>query len=146
MEQVDFYIVESEAVEALELVACQLAEKAWTGGFRLFIRTADADQAARMDKALWTFRQGSFLPHAMAGDDADEPILLGTPETPPPAACDMLINLAPTPAEDAIDFRRVAEVACRRSDLLKAARERFRWYRDQGFSPANHTIPARNRE
>lgn len=141
MQRVDFYIVESEAPNTCEAVVCQLAEKAWGSGLRLYIRTADAAQAARLDTLLWTYRQDSFLPHGMAGDDDGEPILLGAADAPPPGGRDMLINLAPAVAPDIHAYSRVAEVACRQPELLAAARERFRWYRGQGIDPDNHVIP-----
>lgn len=146
MQRVDFYIVESEAAEACEAVTCHLAEKAWNGNLRLLIRTADAAQAARLDRALWTYRQDSFLPHGLLSDQSEEPIVLGVMDEIAPPGYHMLINLAPAVANNLEAYDRVAEVACRESALLKAARNRFRWYRAQGMEPNNHVIsPPRSR-
>lgn len=141
MQRVDFYIVESEAADACEAVACQLAEKAWNGNLRLIIRTADAAQAARLDRALWTYRQDSFLPHGLQADNAEEPIVLVSMDETAQAGYDMLINLAPAVAQNLAAYQRIAEVACREPELLEAARSRFRWYRSQGMAPNNHVIP-----
>lgn len=140
MSRVDFYIVDSEREAACEAVVCRLADKAWSRGMRLYIRTRDASQAHRLDRLLWTYREDSFLPHSLLADADGDPIVLGTADQPPPADYPMLINLAETADPAATGFERVAEVSCRDPELLRAARQRFRWYRDQGLDPANHTV------
>lgn len=141
MERVDFYIVESESPDTCEAVACQLAEKAWHSGIRVFLRTRDSAQCERMDKALWTYRQDSFLPHGTLAETTADPILLGAADQAPPDQRPMLINLAPGVAQNAESYQRIAEVACRDPAQLSAARSRFRWYRDRGITPDNHAIP-----
>jgi len=150
-QRIDFYIVQGDTPEACDRVVCQLADKAWSSGVRLFIRATDRQQATRLDELLWTFRQSSFLPHALLDaqgpeEAAGEPILLGQADAMAPDQRGMLINLAPRQANDLQadlqSFPRIAEVACRRPDLLEAARERFRHYRDQGRKPKTHNVAA----
>ena len=61
-----------------EAVVPKLAEKALAAGERVLVRTADREQAERIDEALWTYDAGSFLPHGRAGGDhdADQPLLI----------------------------------------------------------------------
>ena len=73
--RVDFYLLShGSAEEALPA----LAQAALKAGQRLVIVSADAEQRARIDAALWTAAPTSFLAHGMAGgaDDARQPILI----------------------------------------------------------------------
>ncbi len=140
MQRIDFYIVDSQSVRTCEALACQLTDKAHARGHRLFIRTLDQAQAERLDQLLWTFRQDSFLPHSLLREADSEPILLGTEQDDAPSGPDLLINLAPSLMSDLRPFRRIAEVACQEPEMLQAARNRFRWYREHGMDPHNHSI------
>ena len=73
--EVWFYHLERAS---LEQVLPELLEKTLARGWRALVRTGDAEQRARLDAWLWTFRDESFLPHGMAGEaTADrQPILL----------------------------------------------------------------------
>ena len=85
MTRVDFYLLKDTGNAAGPLfTCCRLAEKAYMQGHRIFINTESALQLQQLDDLLWTFRDGSFLPHAICGDDnADEqPILLGHDSEP----------------------------------------------------------------
>src|SRR5690554_2374947 len=95
VERVDFYILAGSGRQAAEQFACRLCEKAYNQGNRIFIRAEDGAQTEALDELLWTFRSGSFLPHARVGaDDEDTPIVLG--ERVPERALDLLVNLAGT--------------------------------------------------
>ena len=73
--EVWFYHLERAS---LEQVLPELLEKTLARGWRALVRTGDAEQRARLDAWLWTFRDESFLPHGIAGEaTADrQPILL----------------------------------------------------------------------
>ncbi|MDZ7810567.1 MAG: DNA polymerase III subunit chi [Arhodomonas sp.] len=90
--QVDFYILGESGAEARERFACRLAEKAFREGFTVAVQVPDGPATARVDDLLWSFRQGSFVPHAPAdqADDAD-PVVVGTEEGL--AERQLLINL-----------------------------------------------------
>lgn len=80
--QVDFYHLTHTPVDrALPGIAVRVVD----GGGRLLVISADEQQRARIDQALWTWRADSFLPHAQAGagNDAIQPVLIG--ETVDPA-------------------------------------------------------------
>jgi DNA polymerase-3 subunit chi len=75
MTDVLFYHLESQP---LERVLPQLLEKSLERGWRAVVETSSRERAAALDAMLWTFRDDSFLPHGIAGDDtdADQPILI----------------------------------------------------------------------
>jgi DNA polymerase-3 subunit chi len=74
-----FYHLESQP---LERVLPQLLEKTLERGWRAVVETASAERAAALDALLWTWRDDSFLPHAIAGDETDleQPVLIATDE------------------------------------------------------------------
>ena len=139
MPQVDFYILESSGPRAREMLACKLAEKAFGRGHRIHIRAEDRDQAALLNELLWTFRQGSFLPHALLDQAEGEPIIIGEGAIPP-GADDVLINFGPDVPAQYKQFQRIAEVADQQPETLSRARARFRGYRDQGLEPTSHKL------
>ncbi len=143
MTEVLFYILSDDAPDAAERFACRLAEKAHAGGHRLFLHTADAAQAGALDKLLWLFRQGSFVPHAAAdaleADDDMTPVIIGAGE-PPPGFDDILINLGGDVSRFFSRFSRHMEVVvpARRED----ARAAYRFYKDRGYQLTTHRIDA----
>lgn len=139
MPQVDFYILAGSSVNARHVFACRLAEKAYQLGHKVYVYTASAPEATLMDELLWTFRAGSFLPHAVY-PTTEEPypsVLVGCTEGPAHHS-DVLINLTQEVPPFFDRFARVAELV---DDQTKqAARERFRIYREQGYPPETHNI------
>ncbi|MCB2188338.1 MAG: DNA polymerase III subunit chi [Deltaproteobacteria bacterium] len=63
--------------------AALLANWHFQRGQRVLILAAGPDEAQEMDRALWEFDPGSFLPHAVAGgeDEAAEPVLIALEPT-----------------------------------------------------------------
>jgi len=135
--RVDFYVVERGDADT---VACRLADKAFGQGLRVFIRTGDPERTRRLDDLLWTFHGQSFVPHAPQENAGPEmPVVLG--EQAPDGAVDLVINLADRPPESPHRYQRVAEVVGPAADDRRAARERFRYYRDElGREPETHRI------
>jgi len=73
--EVLFYHLEQQS---LEKVLPVLLEKSLERGWRAVVEVGSAERLAGIDQGLWTFRDDSFLPHAIAGQEGDEdqPILL----------------------------------------------------------------------
>ncbi|MBT8135836.1 MAG: DNA polymerase III subunit chi [Gammaproteobacteria bacterium] len=141
MTRVDFYILDDDSGDGLQRFACRLVDKAWGRGMRCFINTATPDQAARLDELLWTFRDISFLPHAIApaAESARLAALIGN-DSEPDTELDLLINLSPEVPTWFSRFERVAELVDNHDDRRKAGRERFRFYRDRGYQLESHNI------
>lgn len=141
MTRVDFYILPEDNPPARDLLACRLAEKACKLGHRVYLHADSAAHARQLDELLWTFRAGSFLPHALL-DEAPQPpppILIGCGAEAPPDN-DMLINLAAAVPEFFGQFERVAEIVDQGATAREAGRARFRLYRSHGCQPATHEL------
>jgi len=69
--EIGFYQLEHRPIE---VVLPRLIEKAYEAGHRIVVRAPEA-MLARLDELLWTYDDGSFLPHGRS-DAAAQPILL----------------------------------------------------------------------
>lgn len=68
MAEILFYHLESQP---LERVLPVLLEKSLERGWNVVVEIASEERAALLDDMLWTYRDDSFLPHALAGGDTD---------------------------------------------------------------------------
>ena len=77
MAEVLFYHLEQRPLEA---VLPQLLEKTLERGWRAVVEIGRTERAEALEAHLWTYRDDSFLPHGLAGDDTDgqQPLLLTT--------------------------------------------------------------------
>ncbi|MDX9740127.1 MAG: DNA polymerase III subunit chi [Gammaproteobacteria bacterium] len=139
--RVDFYILEDTAGDR-ELLSCRIAEKAYKSELRVFVLASDRTQATRLDELLWTFRDGSFVPHALNDAEVnreENPVLIGTDGQPVPPA-DVMINLTDAVPACCRQFERVVEIVAASEDSRRLGRERFRRYRELGLDPQSHRI------
>jgi DNA polymerase-3 subunit chi len=133
MTRVDFYILPGADPRAREATACRITEKAWRLGHRVYLLTDSEEQARRLDDLLWTFKQGSFVPHEIhPGADAEAPVLVGH-GAPPEGMSDVLVNLATEVPAGFERFARVAEFVDEDAAVKQAGRVRFRQYREAGI-------------
>ena len=112
MAQIDFYILRQSGEQARQTFACRLAEKAYRLDNTVHIHTDSKAIAERIDELLWTFRDGSFVPHHLAGhaqQDLASPVTIGfgADDVEPR---DLLINLSDAIPECSDAFPRVAEL------------------------------------
>ena len=141
MTRVDFYVLGPQARGDRYVLACRLTEKAWQQGHRVYLHTTSEQESRHLDRLLWTFRDGSFLPHGLAADaePAANPILIGHADGVGDEH-DVLVNLAPGVPPFFSRFERVAEPLDQDPAVRSAGRERFRYYRDRGYAPTSHDI------
>ena len=139
MTQVDFYILPSADPLARLDFACKLSEKAWRLGHRVYIHCSDAAQRDDLDARLWRFKGESFVPHGAAEDDQDAPVVLGLGDDSGHHQ-DLLVNLDLRIPEFFKRFARVAEVVVEDPAIRQAARESFRFYREQGYPLQDHRL------
>jgi len=141
--RVDFYVLGQDSDQARLVLACRIAEKAMLRDQRVFIHSDPAD-ARRLDELLWTFSQGSFVPHrVVAGADAaaaPEPVLIGTGECPAAEHWEVLINLADEVPEFFSRYERVVEPVDANPVRRQASRERYKFYRDRGYPLSTHQL------
>ena len=69
MAEILFYHLESQP---LERVIPVLLEKSLERGWNVVVETSSQERAEALDNMLWTYRDDSFLPHSLAGGDADD--------------------------------------------------------------------------
>jgi len=143
MTRISFYLLQDAQPQARLLTACRLAEKAYQAGSQLYVHTADDAQTQQLDQLLWTFRQGSFIPHERADqDDETSPILIGHAPQPPLRINDVLLNLAAEVPVFFSRFGRVLDVVGSQAGEREQARVRFRFYRDRGYELETHELGA----
>lgn len=146
MTRIDFYILEPGNHSSREQFACRIAEKAYRLGNRVYIHTNDHQQASQLDELLWTFSQNSFVPHGIEGQspDPEAAVLIGyNSETSAASHAQqrqVLINLAHDVPLFFSAFERVGEIIDQDEDNKIKGRERFRFYRDRGYSLETHAI------
>lgn len=125
------------------MAVARLAAWHYEQGRRVLIQVADDGEAASLDGLLWTFDQGSFVPHATGGapDAADEPVLIAAAPSNQNNA-EVLIMTHPPQSVDALPqgFGHVILlVPANDGPELQACREVFRQAREGGFNPAHTT-------
>lgn len=145
--RVDFY-VSGEPGEAVRLrLACRVTEKAYLAHQRVLVWSDEATLLPRFDELLWTFGDGSFVPHDVLttpGAPSDAPVVLTTGALPAddfldPAGC-VLINLGQAVPPFFAKFTRVAEFLDGRPEVRGAGRERFKAYRSHSIEPQTHNV------
>jgi DNA polymerase-3 subunit chi len=142
--RVDFYVLEESSAAGRLKLACRLAEKAYLAAQTALVWHTDLQELKAFDDMLWTFMDGSFVPHEMLNPGAsssETPVLLSA-GTAPPATVDIIINLAPDVPTCLAQTRRVAEIIDGEDSRRRAGRARFKAYRDLGIQPASHNIRA----
>ena len=141
MTRVDFYILKDANVAACALFTCRLTEKAVQQGHQVYINTESAAQLMQLDDLLWTFRAGSFLPHAVDNgeDHSESPVLLAH-DREPRDSHDVLVNLSSEVPPFFSRFNRVVELAGGNDAQRTEARNRYRYYKDRGYTLNTHEI------
>ena len=140
--RVSFYILGGTEPNTRLGYACRLVEKAYKLQNRIHAHTGDANMAKVLDTLLWTFRQGSFVPHELLIPDSQPtaPITIGTAEITTPPDADLLINLAGEVPAFFTRYPRIAEIIDGSAACREAGRARHRFYRDQGLEPETHEV------
>jgi len=142
MARVDFYVLQRVDERSRYTLACKLAEKAYRLENTVYIHTRDPNDAARMDELLWTFRDGSFVPHCLSGSSdgmETSPIMIGSGSDGIEPR-DLLINLCDEIPTFASAFPRVAELVTSDENCRQLSRQRFVEYRNQGHSIQTHNL------
>jgi len=141
MTRIDFYLLADPHERARDLAVSRLTQKAFSLGHRVFILARDRTEASRLDDLLWTFSAGSFIPHGLHSKSeqaVEVPVLIGS--EPPETFADVLISLAPDVPDCFSRFERVAEVVGGDEQAKASARDRFRFYRDRGYTLQTHNL------
>jgi len=144
--RVSFYVLTGAESGGRLGYACRLVEKVYKLQHRIHAHALDGAMAKSLDELLWTFRQGSFVPHELlipGGSPPRAPVTIGTADVTgqvdlPPA--DLLINLATEVPAFYTRFPRIAEIIDGSPAGREAGRARHRFYREQGLEPETHEV------
>ena len=137
MTQVDFYILKETHKEPF---ICRLVEKIYHRGHQIYIHCDDQNSADKIDKLLWSFHPGSFIPHSqLESSDAIEQINIGISENPQQHA-DVLINMGKDVPLFFSRFDRVSEIIPGNDVEKNQGRIRYGFYRDRGYDLKTHQL------
>lgn len=123
---ITFYILEDVDFTRAQSYLCNLIEKQYARDKKIYIHTSSLDDAKLLDDALWTYRVDSFLPHHLRAIDTpiSSPIEIGCENIPD--------NLS--------QFSELIEIVSPDANKQAEARERYKYYRQQGFSISTHKL------
>ncbi len=134
---IDFNILENASVMQTWHYACHEIAKRYQANETLFIFTDNQDDAKRLDDLLWTFTEDSFIPHNIltADNAASSPIQIGFTDN----TCDndyfvTAINLSQEIPKNFSRYKNLVEIVFPEPAKQQLARERYKQYRDQGYS------------
>jgi DNA polymerase III subunit chi len=139
MPRVDFYVL-PEKIQR-DRFACDVTSKARRQGNTIYIHTASQDNASIIDDLLWTFKDISFIPHTLAGqnDSPDYPVTIGWKDDHA-GGQQVMVNLSAEIPKCAGVFARIVEIVTDNEADRQMARQRYRNYRDRGFDLHNHVL------
>ncbi len=141
MTEILFYILGENATIDKYGFSCRLVDKIWRGGRRVYLHTNSNHESRNLDRLLWAFRQNSFIPHGLLGevDPKLNPVLIGNGAEAGDEH-DVLINLATAVPGFFNRFERVAEAIANSQEEKQMGRNRYRFYREQGYPLETHKI------
>ena len=142
MARVDFYVLERIDERSRQVLACKLAEKAYRLNHTVYIHTSSPRDAELVNELLWTFRDGSFVPHGLAGNEdgtEESPVIVGY-DADGARGRDLLINLCDEIPAFAESFPRVAELVTSEENCRRLSRKRYALYRDRGHTINTHNL------
>ena len=141
MTSIDFYFNAQDRLQ----VACRLAGKAMKQNQRLLIHVPDNELAARIDKMLWTWPAIGFVPHCAVHSPlaAETPVLIASGDESP-EGCEVLLNLGAECPPHFERFPRLLEVVSTAEEDKARGRNRFRYYRERGYTIMRHDLAQDN--
>ena len=142
MQRVDFYVSEDAGADVRLRLACRIAEKAYLAKQQIVVLLDDPEALRRFDELLWTFGDGSFVPHDAVGAEGaacEAPVALTTGPLPS-GHTDVLLSLAGSVPPFFDKFGRVAEFLDARPEVRAAGRERYKFYRGKSLEPQTHNV------
>ncbi len=136
MAEVRFVKLDKEE-KALHL--CRLADEYFLAGTRVLVVVGDENRAVTLDRFMWVWDKGAFLPHALDNgtvDCMDEPVVISAVEHNSNQARVLIMG---SPCTDefiahfdlAFDFAETYD-----KQLAESSRARFRRYRTLGYNPS----------
>jgi DNA polymerase-3 subunit chi len=142
MPEVLFYVLASHSQQERQEFACKLIEKIYRAGQNCYVLTDSLEQATSLDKQLWTFRPGSFVPHQIykgALPALNQTVLIGGADIPE-SRQNLLVNLSATTPPLSENTERILEILDGSEDCKRAGRQRYKYYQQLGCEIVTHKI------
>jgi DNA polymerase III subunit chi len=140
MTEIEFHVNVPDKLQ----YSCRLLRKAYRSGANAVV-TAEPDLLQQLDQLLWTYSGTEFLPHCRSDSPATTvaatPIVLAD-QLGAWSSGSVLINLGQQVPAGFERFERFIEVACSLEEDRLAARDRWKHYRDRGYSLKRHELQA----
>ena len=142
MTRINFYVLQTSKANARLEFICRLTEKVYNKGHSILLHTDDIRQTEMISDLLWTWKQGSFIPHEIHTDEttADCPIVISHHPNLTTDMQDVLINMANEIPLFFSQFDRVTEIVDQDEENRQGARKRYRFYQDRGYPLESHEI------
>ena len=142
MTRINFYVLHDHKPNARFEFVCRLIEKVYKQGHQILLHTDNDRQAGIINDLLWTWQQGSFIPHDIQTDDTmpDSPIVISHQADLKTDMQDVLINMAIEVPLFFSQFERVTEIVDQDEQTRQSARQRYRFYQDRGYPLESHDI------
>jgi DNA polymerase-3 subunit chi len=120
--------------------SCRLLRKVWQGGGRALVR-GPADVLDALDEALWSFSSTDFVPHAKCVGESmvRAPIVLDA-NLMHTSALPLVVNLGDADPKAFEAFEQLIDVIGMDGQDLQSGRERWRRYRDMGWTVTSHDM------
>ena len=136
MTEVSFYTNVSDETHLMG----KLLSKAHNVGRKLHISVRNKRHGEKITRDLYASEPTSFfgissLPHDV--HDLTSAIISDTSDY---AHNDIIINLTLEIPDNFSAFKRVIEIVSQDEENINAARNRYRWYKDRGYSIATHKL------
>ena len=142
MTQVAFHI----GIEDRVAYCCRLVRKVLASGAQALI-LGDPAMLRRLDAVLWADEATGFTPHALADGPAciaaHSPVLLAAQVPTDLVQQSVLINMSDQQPDDPHKRERVIELVSGDEHAIQEARQRWKSYKQRGFSLVNHDVRQR---
>lgn len=141
--QVDFYLLsQSDAATKLHYT-CRLVQKAFVSKLFCYVLANDRQQLQALDDLLWEFNPVAFIPHRSYEPGLhgwhNYPVQIGL-EDRPDQSISVLLNLKADAEQINTQRARILEVVANDEKEKRAARARFKYYREKGIEPNTHKL------
>lgn len=124
-------------------VVCRLCAKAFRQKVHVIVYSSDPDVLEKLDKLLWSFQATSFLPHCFIDDEkklVNSTLINLSNQVTQEERSKMLINLNEHCPPFFDHFERVIEIVGLSSRDKSKARERYRFYKKNGYELHHHDL------
>ena len=142
MPEVYFYILSTASQQERNIFACKLIEKAYRNKQFCYVYVDTQEQSQQLDKQLWTFRPGSFIPHQIYNGnepDYEQTVLIGT-QAAPDKWQNLIFNLSSKYPDNLTQTKRVLEILDNNEEIKPAGRIRYRQYQQAGLNITTYNM------